>query len=246
MDYETEEVSFINNQLDHFYHEWPFGQKLILIEGLGNPKTLLPSLSAEGTAFIGLKDLKPPQSVSMLFQLKSGSGDAAKSQVATGINWFYLRGDEWPASIDDKHHIMPDGHFWLKAEMAENVASIDLLQSIHLQAVVLEEETVGISEQPIAPQSMKKPKSGSKGIAVAMQPYASFEGKKAESQLDLYRRAHERLRHKNRAVAIWDYERVVLEEFPALYKVKCLNHTDEVTEIAAGNVMIAVIPDLKN
>ncbi|MEL6559878.1 MAG: hypothetical protein AAFQ94_16940 [Bacteroidota bacterium] len=272
LDYETEEVSFINNQLDYFYHEWPFGQRLIQIEGMGNPKTLLPSLSAEGTAFIGLKNLKPPQSISMLFQLKSGSGDAAKSQVATGINWFYLEGDEWvtldrlrisqdtssnllhsgilkfdlPATIDDRHHIMPDGHFWLKAEMTENAASIDLLQSIHLQAVVLEEETVGISEQPIAPQTMKKPKSGSKGIALAMQPYASFEGKKAESQLDLYRRAHERLRHKNRAIAIWDYERVVLEEFPDLYKVKCLNHTDEVTEVAAGNVMVAVIPDLKN
>lgn len=272
LDYKTAEVSLINNQFDHFYHEWPFGQKLIPIEGLGNPKTMLPVFSVEGTAFIGLKNLQPPQSVSMLFQLKSGSGDASKSQVTTGIKWSYLQGDEWveldrlriskdtssnllhsgilkfdlPATIDDRHHIMPDGHYWLKAEMAENTASIDLLQSIHLHAVALEEETIGVSEQPVAPQTMKKPKSGSKGIAIAMQPYASFDGKKAESQQDLYRRAHERLRHKNRAVAIWDYERVVLEEFPDLYKVKCLNHTDDITEVAAGNVMVAVIPDLKN
>jgi hypothetical protein len=66
----------------------------------------------------------------------------------------------------------------------------------------------------------------------------------------------ERLRHKNRAITIWDYEHLVLENFPQIYKVKCLNHTklveDPVThemeynEVAPGYVTVITIPDLQN
>lgn len=57
------------------------------------------------------------------------------------------------------------------------------------------------------------------------QPYASFGGRRAEAGVDFYRRAAERLRHKDRAVTAWDYERLVLEAFPSVFKVRCLIHT---------------------
>jgi diaminopimelate epimerase len=53
------------------------------------------------------------------------------------------------------------------------------------------------------------------------------------------------LRHKNRAITIWDYEHIILQKFPEIHKVKCLNHSK--TEIkndkevnsflSPGNVM---------
>ena len=61
----------------------------------------------------------------------------------------------------------------------------------------------------------------------------------------------EHLRHKGRAITLFDYEHLVLQEFPDLYKVKCINHTRvyktddgvELHELAPGHVVIAVIPD---
>ena len=69
-----------------------------------------------------------------------------------------------------------------------------------------------------------------------------------------YTRVSERLRHKDRAIALWDYERLVLEAFPQIYKVKCLNHThyepnDSGTgtyrELAPSHVTVVTIPNLQ-
>ena len=71
----------------------------------------------------------------------------------------------------------------------------------------------------------------------------------AENSLEFYTRISERLRHKDRAIALWDYEHLILEAFPQIYKVKCLNHTkyqDEgYRELAAGHVTIVTIPNLQ-
>jgi hypothetical protein len=56
----------------------------------------------------------------------------------------------------------------------------------------------------------------------------------------------ERLRHKNRAITLWDYENIILQEFPAIHKVKCLNHSSETSFLAPGNVLLVVIPDIVN
>jgi hypothetical protein len=86
------------------------------------------------------------------------------------------------------------------------------------------------------------------------QPYATFGGAAIEEDVMFYQRVSERLRHKNRAVNIWDYERLVLQEFPSVYKVKCLNHTSinkqngtpDYFEINPGFVSLIVIPDIRN
>lgn len=78
------------------------------------------------------------------------------------------------------------------------------------------------------------------------QPFATFGGCGAELPAAFYTRVSERLRHKDRAIALWDYERLTLEAFPQIYKVKCLNHTqydkDGYQELAAGHVTIVTIP----
>lgn len=92
-------------------------------------------------------------------------------------------------------------------------------------------------------------------IKKVVQPYPTFGGRPHESADAFYMRVSERLRHKNRAITLWDYERLVLEAFPQIYKVKCLNHThyepgDDGTfiyrETAPGHVTIITIPNLRN
>ena len=80
------------------------------------------------------------------------------------------------------------------------------------------------------------------------QPFSSFDGRPEESDMAFYLRVSERLRHKDRAVNIWDYEHLVLEAFPEVYKVKCLNHTslEPYSEMAPGHVALIGLPDLRN
>jgi hypothetical protein len=64
----------------------------------------------------------------------------------------------------------------------------------------------------------------------------------------------ERLRHKQRAIACWDYERLVLQHYPQIHKVKCINHTgfiindkintQKYSELLTGHIMVVIIPDL--
>src|SRR5262249_3003790 len=78
------------------------------------------------------------------------------------------------------------------------------------------------------------------------QPYASFSGSPAESDDALRMRTPERLRHKDRCITPWDYERVVLGAFPGINRVKCIPHAKRGNFRAPGNVLLVVIPDLRN
>ncbi|MFP3489066.1 hypothetical protein R0K20_15795, partial [Staphylococcus sp. SIMBA_130] len=84
------------------------------------------------------------------------------------------------------------------------------------------------------------------GIKSVTQPFNSFGGKATEKDNEFYIRASERLRHKNRAVSLWDMEHLVLQAFPEVYKVKCLNHTCSTSFLSPGHVMVLVIPDTLN
>ena len=91
--------------------------------------------------------------------------------------------------------------------------------------------------------SIKKLIERSSKVKKIDQPFNSYDGKPIENDENYYRRVSERLRHKNRAVTLWDYEHITLEEFNDLYKVKCLNHTNDSSYTAAGSVTLVVIPD---
>jgi hypothetical protein len=85
-----------------------------------------------------------------------------------------------------------------------------------------------------------------------VQPFDSFGGRMEEMGNTFYLRVSERLRHKGRAAMPFDYERIVLEAFPDIYKAKCIPHSlalpakDFQVDLpkAAGFVTLAVIPDL--
>ena len=83
-------------------------------------------------------------------------------------------------------------------------------------------------------------------VKSVQQPYATVDGKPEESDALYYRRVSERLRHKHRAITLWDYEHLVLQEFPQVYKVKCLNHTLDQDYVSPGSVSLIVIPDTIN
>jgi hypothetical protein len=83
------------------------------------------------------------------------------------------------------------------------------------------------------------------GIKAVRQPVASFDGRVVETGPDFYSRVSERLRHKERAIDNWDYERLILEKFPSIFKIKCINNYFR-GHFLAGHVTVVPIMSLKN
>ena len=70
----------------------------------------------------------------------------------------------------------------------------------------------------------------------------SFGGRPPETPATYPARLGERLRHKERAVQPWDYERLVLERFPPLWMVRALPARDA-SGAAPGSTLVVVGAD---
>ena len=256
----------------------PFGY--LDLQQTVNPKDpsscyfLLPQYDHEGSLCIGLRDLQPPQQLTLLFQLVSGSGNADLTNPE--IEWSYLANDRWqpfqpedvlsdstnglldsgilhvtiPAAATDRNHLLPAGLHWLRAAVSNHAMAIPDVLDIRTQVV-----TATFVDQNNAPEHLNRPLAANSiealvernpSISVVEQPYSSFGGRRRETHRMFYTRVSERLRHKNRAITRWDYERLVLEQFPQIYKVKCLTQAEQTQAPNAAQVTVVVIPNLAN
>lgn len=142
--------------------------------------------------------------------------------------------------------------FWLRfaCKKDESATMFGKIISVRTQAVTatysLSASTATHLGSPLAAGTAKKVLGVGGNIKSVSQLYESYNGQGLESSSELYIRTHERLRHKNRAIALWDYERMVLDAFPWSFKVKCLNTTEDYSGISPRNVTLAIIPDNKN
>lgn len=152
-----------------------------------------------------------------------------------------------PKEATNTNSLLPPGYVWIRAKMDKRFDVVCKLLSIDAQAAVAEFDNRGNElshlEKGIAAGTISKLVNRSALVKGVRQPYNSFGGHPAETDLEYYRRVSERLRHKNRAITLWDYEHIVLQEFPEIFQVKCLNHTCNDSFISAGRVTLVVIPD---
>ncbi|MBX2924701.1 MAG: hypothetical protein KF746_21040 [Chitinophagaceae bacterium] len=244
--------------------------------------SLFPVFCDEGNLFIGLKDLVPGSNLNMLFQLAEATANSeADSQdvlwhYLTNNNWKPLRiGFELlndgtgglttsgiikfsiPGDISTGNSILPKEFFWIKAATGKNSKAVSETINIYAQAVSATFTNTELNDKkrlaaPLQAGRITKLHTADPHIKKVNQFYETFGGQVNEDAGPYYTRVSELLRHKSRAIQKWDYERLVLEKFPLLYKAKCINHSfktnadDYISDIpyAPGYVLLAVIPDL--
>ncbi len=244
--------------------------------------TILTWQEHEGEFYLGLTGATPPQHIAILFQVVEGSANPNIKKPEQHVHWSYLTGNHWasflkeevldgtgqltrpgiitfrlPAAADTEHTLLPGGIFWLRAAVhtaSEAVGS--------LIAVIAQAATATFLDRQNSDDFLALPLPGGRiteleepldGIAQVAQPFASYGGRLKEVPAYFYQRVSERLRHKDRGVTIWDYEHLILQAFPGIYKVKCLPHTQydpgETSSIyneqAAGHVTLITIPNLR-
>lgn len=146
-----------------------------------------------------------------------------------------------PADAVNNNELLPAGKYWLRATIAEQRGSVCDIIGLHTQAVAALRVLDTSSDDPgiaLPPDTAKGLQQRLPGIKALSQPYSSFGGRSPEGDADYYRRSAERLRHKQRALSLHDIERLLLEEYPELYRVKCLPATD-----MPGLVEVVALPD---
>ncbi|KAA3438751.1 baseplate J/gp47 family protein [Rufibacter hautae] len=239
-------------------------------------------LAHEAEFYLGVEGATPPQTLSVLFQLVEGSANPLVKKPDAHVHWSYLVGNHWvsflkeqvsdftgqltrsgiirfqlPKAADQDHTLLPAGQIWLRAAVHTASEAICRPVAVLPQATLVvfqdQENAPDFLAQHLPASSITKLLEPVAGIKKVDQPFASFGGALAETPPHFYRRVSERLRHKDRAIALWDYERLVLEAFPSIYKVKCLPHTRYepsgttgiYSEKAPGHVTLVTIPDLR-
>jgi len=155
-----------------------------------------------------------------------------------------------PAEATKENTLLAPELFWIRVRMNKTYDAVCKIIDIKAQAVLaqfadqnneLSHLINGLSANTISKLSERK-----QSVKTVSQPFNSFGGLPIETDLAYYQRISERLRHKNRAITLWDYEHLILQEFPEIHKVRCLNHTSETSFLAPGNVTLVVIPDILN
>ncbi|MFL5740127.1 MAG: hypothetical protein ACJ75B_07910 [Flavisolibacter sp.] len=224
-------------------------------KAVGKPNQYSGSLQEEGLLYIGLDKLEPLQTVSLLFQFAEGSA-MDEDDDPPPIHWSYLSYNEWrplkqehiihdgtygfqttgiikidvPEDINRHNTIITDGLSWFCASVSEHSERIPQLIDVVAQAVTASFQDNGNEpshfDKPLPAGSIGKLTETVAEVSTVKQPFASFNGKHKEVGKEFYTRVSERLRHKARAVNAWDYEHLVLDHFPQIYKVKCISHTD--------------------
>jgi hypothetical protein len=259
-------------QPDRLFHMHPFGYHEMQPDTRTQQYRFFPQYDNEGELYIGLQDVRPPQNLTLLFLLAEGSADPDLTPVP--VQWHYLSGNRW-LNLDEGNvlqdttrglintgiiefalapaqpsTLLPEHLYWLRATIPQHSTSVCDTVAIHTQAV-----SATFVDQTNAPEHLSRPlPAGSitnlaeplPEITGIRQPYTSYGGKVAEQDSHLYTRVSERLRHKHRALTIWDYEHMILERFPEVYKAKCLPADPTAHPDDPGRVEIVVIPDIRN
>ncbi len=249
---------------DRLLHVHPFGSSRIT----ASEPSLLPRYDDAGELYIGLADAAAPQHVSLLMQLAEGT--ASSDREPATLEWACLDGEGWQP-LDRGNRLfdstrglinsgivelalpsvapstrLPAQLYWLRLTIPRDPALVCDTIDVHAQAVTVRFEDQGNApdhyEQPLPVASIDRLREPDVRIAAITQPYTSFGGKPPEQPSQFRTRVSERLRHKQRALTPWDYERLVLQRFPEVYKAKCL--------VAGamgepGRVDVIVIPDIR-
>lgn len=148
---------------------------------------------------------------------------------------------------------MPAGMVWMRALVRQTPESAARTLDLQTQAALatFSPATGDLSsyndhlQTGLVENTIKRLKQRVAAIKGVSQPYQSFGGRAGETDESFFRRCSERLRHRNRAVTPWDFERLVLEQFPEVFKVKCLPHRTADGQEQAGEVALAIVPDLR-
>ncbi|MEM6828968.1 MAG: hypothetical protein AAF551_00535, partial [Bacteroidota bacterium] len=257
---------------EKYYHIHPFGVRTTLKNAVPEIDHLLPHFAYDGDLILGFKALPQNETITIYFELEKRVENRINVQRPVVV-WQYLVNDEWqdfkknevifdstngftvsgivklfiPSLISTENHILPSGKYWISAKIRGDVNLISRTKSIYPHAVTAAWTPPKEGSEwstHIPPETIRGFLTPQSEVASVSQVARSFSGVPKENRRRFYARVSETLRHKNKAVAPWDYEHLVLEKFPFLSHVKCITPIESKDTLEAGEVMVVVVPGI--
>lgn len=222
------------------------------------------------TLLVQLADRHAPQRID--FTRDAGGDAQSAGDTRNGLVWHYLADNRWqpfrkediqsdttygltstgivaltlPVRLDAKSTLMPAGRVWIAAMAFDGIDMIGNIVALLPNAVTATRVTSGqtvianLAAGAITGLTTKLP-----AIKAVVQPVATVGGAPAETDAAFATRVAERLRHKQRAVQPYDYERLVLEAFADISQVKCIGPGNSdgysgMARLPAGEIVLAV------
>lgn len=228
---------------------------------------LMPDLDDEGYLMLGFTGVEAPEGMALMLELDETSGNAMEV-VPDAVSFWYLSGNEWkdlgpyvqsddtrgfvrsgiiqftfPEDITTEHLVMPAGHSWVAFSVPTGINLYSHTIQVNPYAVettnALEDGTV--HKLPVG--TITKSLDKFPAIKEVKQPFPSRGGRQRENSEAFQLRVSERLRHKQRGIQVWDYERLVLEAFPWVHSATCLSAASH-PDIEPGLIRMVLIPEI--
>jgi hypothetical protein len=236
---------------------------------------LLPRYVHQGNLYIGLSGSDPCGALSLYFSLRAESAAESWQAPLPPTGWAVWSDGEWrmlaservlsdgtmgflrsgivvvdlPAGMTRDCPQWPGRLYWLRLSADGCLERLAGLYGIYTQAMSatrVRPRSDGEPTLPLPPGTVRMPLHPIGGLLSVQQIGPSFGIARPETQGMLRIRSAERLRHKDRASTPWDYERLLLDAFPDIFKAKCfVNGEAGQTAISGtpGGVLVVVVPE---
>ncbi len=258
------------------YHIHPLGVERLSPQTHANI-TMVPRYESDGNLFIGLSGRRLSGTLTLLFHLRDDSTLKSDTDPPA-LKWYYLSSNRWtrlenrqvlsdttngflssgivtldiPVQQRSTSTTMPRDLLWLRVSLDRQPEVPCSVYSINAQALEVtwqkQDDSAAHMESKLPAGTIKDSRVSIPGIDQIVQIADSFGGRLPEADDQFKTRVSERLKHKNRATVPWDFERLILNHFPEIHKVKCFANMVDGPQSweQPGHILIVVIPSLKD
>lgn len=270
LDYTASDTIYFNNAYDdssenvlgNYMHITPFGLETIVENSSVYKNTMFTHFEGSGYLYLKLSKIQTATTIALYFDLKNDTPE--NNPHDNNIKIQYKKMERWenlPSKniiADGTHQLNTSGILELLLpyfdtnEDAYTIRFIALkdaytypkIKGIYTNAVIAKctSESPDIIGKTIPAFSIHKPSSKIADLKKIIQPADSFGGKTPTPPDLLYTAVSERLKHKDRALTIWDFEHLILERFPEVTAVKCTNY-NKFFKPQAGQLTVIVLSD---
>lgn len=261
------------NQENSFYLISPFGLENTFSKDHVSKNTLVDSFNYEGELILGFDTTKSPFQLNLLFEILKSENQ--NYEFSRKIDWYYSSADGWklfnnsdilfdqtmnlmktgvlslksPSDISDTINVFNQKKLFIKACSKNKSNQFSLIRSIRTNSISASEilnDSYRTESKGLPPFSVEGFRDPIEGIINTEQFIGSFKGKNKESDMDFYIRSSELLRHKNRPITKWDFEKFILAKFNWLSNVKCYSVNNENNQLNIKLLCIKKIEEHQN
>ncbi len=251
-----------NASAGDYLHISPFGIEKTISNSKVYKNTLITDYAGEGYLYMKLCGLSTGVGFSMFFDLQNQT--TTYNLIRNNIAFQFKEANNW-ITLTEKYIISDNTNQLTKSGIIEfrmpshiRIDKKDIfemrciakrqayvypkIKGVYVNAVTASciSDNKDVIGKQIPANSITKTVKKITAVKQVLQPEASYGGKLPGTEAMFYTEVSERIRHKDRAVTLWDYERLILQYFHEVIAAKCTNLNDDFKP-QAGYIRLIVL-----